>query len=540
MSTRRFLNALASLALGVPLWTASLVGVSLPSLAAQAQVETDIESWVRKAESLLAQEKSQPALRSQRVAAFSESARLLAQRLETIPEQSGAYPVQLFRIGLYLYLSEAPADAQIILTECQRHPQLHSPQAVWKGQPIATHLRTFTGVRIFATSDQGSSPSVSEGAVEGGMRLWAHSSKGSIRPAKTPTTETPFSPEEQRLLRARIGQTRFAQAAQQLATSLLKPLGTPVTAVDERIVVAALGQKDDADQLAKELSRIQQRLWTKFFERRDPPPLLVVYANLGPGYDEDSARSLSMAVHGRPSAEREGYYSPLDRSLVLRKGIAGDSGRLFLGTAIHELAHALIDVDAPQTPHWLNEGMAALLEEQDIVGQPIDNYRLYDLLLAQKQSQPVSVRSVVAGQAPADPRLRDAMSRYIILWVYTQRGEGALRKLYGSLRKSPKQAAQPLLATVFGVPAAQLDDKFQEFLKSRNMADLDQRWGAIKPVELAAPTDSIHPAGPSRLKGEGSGQMMQMQQRQQGPSPQLLQRFQQLQPQQQLQQQQRQ
>ena len=64
MSTRRFLNALASLALGVPLWTASLVGVSLPSLAAQAQVETDIESWVRKAESLLAQEKSQPALRS--------------------------------------------------------------------------------------------------------------------------------------------------------------------------------------------------------------------------------------------------------------------------------------------------------------------------------------------------------------------------------------------------------------------------------------------------------------------------------------------
>jgi hypothetical protein len=56
---------------------------------------------------------------------------------------------------------------------------------------------------------------------------------------------------------------------------------------------------------------------------------------------------------------------------------------LFLGTAVHELAHALIHFEFPEVPWWLDEGLAASFEEQGPEG-PVDNYRLYFLLEARR------------------------------------------------------------------------------------------------------------------------------------------------------------
>jgi len=486
--------------MGVPLlWGTLFVGIGTVALpcVAWAQADAECEAWVAKGESLLRQEKVDPALRSQRVAAFAEAARRLAQTLSSTPENSGKYPVMLFRIGLYLFLSDSPADAQIILSECQRHPHARSRDAVWKGQPIASHLRSFTGVRIFASSD-GSSGSIGEdsASTEGGMRLWANSSKGSIHRLAEPEPEIPFRAPEKRKLRARIGQTRFPESAQALATRLLTPLGTPVSAQQGRIVVVALGPQDGATRLVEQLAKSQLRVWSELLGRKDAPPQLLVYANLDTNYSEPRAQEFSNAIHGRPSKEREGYYSPLDRSLVLRKGILAAEGKLFLGTAAHELAHALLDADAPNTPHWLNEGMAALLEEQDESGQPLDNYRLYDLLLRIKEGMPLSVRSLVSGTVPNDPRLRDALSRYLILWVYSTAGRAGLQRVYTTLRDAPRTTPPTLLAEVLQVSTEKLDAQFVEFLRSRNIDKLDRRWGALKPEAL----------GPVAPSANGNGQ----------------------------------
>lgn len=495
-------------AVGMWLGLGLLSSVTLLPLSATAQVSADTEEWVSKGETLLAQEKRQPALRENRVAAFSEAARRLAQQLPSVSETSGLYPVYLFRIGLYLYLSDAAADAQVILNECQRHPQLGSATAVWKGQPIASHLRSFSGIRISAASDARDEPARSEGSVpEGGMRLWAHSSKGGIHRARAPEPETPFTSEEKSKLMARVGLTRFPQSAQALAVNLLTPLGTPpTTAVHEQIVIATLGKQEDAIRVAKQLSAIQKRLWTELLGRKDKPPLVVVYANLDTEYSEESANALSLAVHGRPSSNREGYYSPLDHSVVLRKGILDVNGKLYLGTAAHELAHALIDSDAPRTPHWLNEGIASLFEEQNEQGQPIDNYRLYDLLVEQKSAPVLSLSGLLHDTPPSNPRLRDALSRYAALWMYGSGERSPLQKVYATLRSSPNKPSGPVVAAAMEVNVTELDEKFGVFLRSRNVHDTDARWGDIKPHELQPSTT---------LPSSGNGPMMQQRQTQQ-------------------------
>ena len=85
-----------------------------------AQVNADTEEWVSKGESLLAQEKRQPTLRADRVAAFGEAARRLAQQLPSIPETSGVYPVSYTHLDVYkrqLLQSSAVADGHAHLQD---------------------------------------------------------------------------------------------------------------------------------------------------------------------------------------------------------------------------------------------------------------------------------------------------------------------------------------------------------------------------------------------------------------------------------------
>ncbi len=492
----------SALTLAILLSFGSLSALWIRPASVWAQVDADTEALVSQAESLLTQEKRQPSLRTQRVAAFADAARRLAQRLAAEAESSGQYPVLLFRIGLYLYLSDAPADAQIILAECQKHPMLRSRDAVWKGQPIASHLQSFSGVRISASSDRTTTNTHEESLPESGMRLWAHSSKAHIQPFLRTEPEAPFSREEIQTQRRKVSLTRSPDGAREVAKATLSPLGTPVLSQQGRVIIAATENEAAATKIAAELSTIQKRVWSTLLGRTDEPPLLLIYANLDPAYSEQSASRLSMAVHGRTSANREGYYSPHDRTLVLRKGIVNENGTLYLGTGAHELVHGLIHADAPTTPSWLNEGLASLLEEQDASGKPIDNYRLYELLVALQTPQLLSLSSLLEGKPSTNIRLRDAMSRYCVLWLHHKDGPALVHKVYSALRESPKQSVPNLVASALQIPVAQLDDQFRAFVRSRDVALVDRRWSEIKPAEL-------EPTKPTAAPAEGGAPIMQ-------------------------------
>jgi hypothetical protein len=135
----------------------------------------------------------------------------------------------------------------------------------------------------------------------------------------------------------------------------------------------------------------------------------------------------------------EGYFEPLDNSLVLRKNLLGPDSTVFLGTALHELVHALIQSDYPQAPPWLNEGLAAIHEQYGQTG-PLDNYKLYvakaalqsqgkwpkltDLLNARPVWWTTEARGVMA-----------AASRYFCMFLWR---ENKLPAVYKALRNAPK------------------------------------------------------------------------------------------------------
>jgi hypothetical protein len=54
-----------------------------------------------------------------------------------------------------------------------------------------------------------------------------------------------------------------------------------------------------------------------------------------------------------------GYYRSADRALMINVS-TGE------GTIVHEMAHALIDVDFPEVPTWFNEGFASLFEQNRV------------------------------------------------------------------------------------------------------------------------------------------------------------------------------
>lgn len=439
----------------------------------------------------------------------------------------------LFRIGLYLHLSDQAADAAVILAECERHPGLHASQAHWRGRPISEHLTSFKGIRIVARSDYlaKETSSESEGATSSHTtapetRIQMGGSKGSIQKVER-KPEPPFSKEEIAQLRTRIGRTRIAELAVKFGVSQLAAAGSGAAnqaggnpdrpsvsaAISGKIALVAWGDRAIAQQAAARLEKEQKRIWEQLLGRNDQPPLLLVYANLQPNAGEETAQHFARTIHNRNFFDREGYYLRYDRSLVLRKGIADDQSHLYLGTGVHELVHALIDSDDSSIPLWLNEGLASLHEEQDATGKPMDNYRLYELLAAKKKGVPVSVSDMLAERYSHDTRLQDAMFRYALLWLFEKKGYAAVSSMYQDVRN---KRGTPLLAMCgkLGIEPGKLDAAFWSFVSSRNRAAVDARWGELLPREL----QDLKPRG-STPGGLNHGPIQQVPQGQQPAYP---------------------
>lgn len=471
---------------------------------AEAQVSvSQLAALESRADQLLARERQQPELHPQRTGAYLDLAVTAAKQLAVLSDASSVEALVLkFRVGVALQLADDEARAEAILQDCRSHPALSHPQATWRGQAIRSYLtggaQPASGTAVLFNMDTDAARTY---AHDGSMVIVeTHSSKGSIRRIRTvkPRPEEPHSAAERTALLLRGLRASSPAEAEAEGLRLLRVAGFSVldSVRGDGLVVVGPGEGGSAAQLVRALTGVRDRLWRKMLAGRGQPPMLVVYANLQTdSAEEEVGARLSQAVHFRPSANLEGYFSRLDRSLVLRKGLMMDDGhQMMLGTAAHELTHALLSADYPGAPYWLDEGMAALVEESDPDGHPHDNYRLYELLLELQAGRPLSIsRMITEGQA-SEQRLRDALSRYSMMYLYSLAPDGAvLRRTYAALRDAQRAKRSGLshaellgawLSAARSADAAALDAKFVAFVKGRDVRGLDERWGQIKPVQL--------------------------------------------------------
>jgi hypothetical protein len=202
---------------------------------------------------------------------------------------------------------------------------------------------------------------------------------------------------------------------------------------------------------------------------------------------EQLGRALSSRLHFRDMDSLEGYFEPLDHTLVLRKNLLGPDGKIFLGTGLHELVHALIRVDFAQAPPWLNEGLAALHEEYGPDG-PQDNYRLYVARAAmQATGRWPSVAQLLNARTTwwtDEPRtIMTAAARYFCMFLWKQ---GKLPAVYKALRdSSPNQSAADVLQRVTGMSIQDLDAAWNRDIASRDPNKLNSKWSQLRgPIDV--------------------------------------------------------
>ncbi|MDH4127755.1 MAG: hypothetical protein OEV44_03305 [Spirochaetota bacterium] len=127
-------------------------------------------------------------------------------------------------------------------------------------------------------------------------------------------------------------------------------------------------------------------LFNDFFNKK-PSYLIKIYLFK----NNSSYRFYSKKLFKETPDTPFGYYLPSYKSLVMNIATGG-------GTLVHELVHALVDVDFPNIPAWFNEGMGSLFEActcgEHIYG--IVNWRLPILREGIKKNNYISLRKVLS------------------------------------------------------------------------------------------------------------------------------------------------
>jgi hypothetical protein len=129
--------------------------------------------------------------------------------------------------------------------------------------------------------------------------------------------------------------------------------GTTVAVVsDVFVVIGPPGWTGDA--FAQSVSLIERAMTAYLNGRftRKPEAAITVY--LFPSAQPYEAFCKSR--YGDRCLSRFGFYRHGERDMVMNAGLG-------LGTLTHELVHPLVDVDFPQAPTWINEGIASVFEQ---------------------------------------------------------------------------------------------------------------------------------------------------------------------------------
>jgi hypothetical protein len=93
------------------------------------------------------------------------------------------------------------------------------------------------------------------------------------------------------------------------------------------------------------------RLKRDFFQK-DPDEVITIWLFKDRSSYETNSRRLFRGEHLSPF----GYYSPVDRALIMNIGTGG-------GTLIHEIVHPYMRANFPTCPAWFNEGLGSLFEQ---------------------------------------------------------------------------------------------------------------------------------------------------------------------------------
>ena len=485
---------------------------------------------------------------------FGEAARLLNHYIRKwIPDQTSiSFLKGVYRLGVYYELAGHDQNAQICYEAALTHPRLNASQALFNNLRIPVVVRQRLE-KVRARLGGGTSrtiqngvpdvPNAGNGNVIELVRIG--SGKGAIRTeARIAGEKTkPYTNEEKMALLARqLPPVKIQEAAKQaenvlqnIAVNLscngrISPKPTINTKIDENLIVFGLnGQEQDVLRLINHLKFTRQNLKQKYFTAATPSSqILYVYANFTPvdslcDEDEHVGQRLSEVLHFRQMNGFEGYYQVLDNSLVLRKGLRMRNGDLFFGTATHEFVHAMMRDEYSDLPLWLDEGVAALHEEQDQQG-PIDNYRLYYLLEAIKARQMPSLKELVNPQSPGwfnnKQLIMAAAARYFCFYLaLAKTDQNILAKVYQKMRDSsvkgvmqiPKIPATSssdsealeetflsyaelpddnayqsvadyitVLEQTTGMKEKELEKDFLNFIQTRPVQSVDLKWSSLK------------------------------------------------------------
>lgn len=171
-----------------------------------------------------------------------------------------------------------------------------------------------------------------------------------------------------------------------------------------------------------------ERLKAAYFDK-DPAEILDIWLFKDKASYEKHAKEL----FGTEPETPFGYFSHTDHALVMNITTGG-------GTLVHEIVHAYMAANFPETPAWFNEGLASLYEqcgEEEGQIHGYTNWRLAGLQKAIRVQQVPSFKTLCSQPDrqfyEADKGANYAQSRYLCYYLQEQ---GLLKKFFHRFREN--------------------------------------------------------------------------------------------------------
>jgi hypothetical protein len=185
--------------------------------------------------------------------------------------------------------------------------------------------------------------------------------------------------------------------------------------------------------------------------------------------DDRTYRHFAKKLWNDTDISKFGYYKPSIKALVVNI----DTGT---GTLVHEMVHALMEADFPDSPAWFNEGMGSLFEhcriEENERGHihGLMNWRFPALREALEKGKIAPLSEVLAtsrSQFYGERREHYyAMARYLCMFGQQK---GVLPKFYKKFRDNYKEdpTGKKFLEEVFGKKLEEIEKDWHAWLKEQ-------------------------------------------------------------------------
>ena len=202
-----------------------------------------------------------------------------------------------------------------------------------------------------------------------------------------------------------------------------------------------------------------EALFRDFFDKR-PTQRIKIYLFK----DDASYRSYAKKLFNETPTSPYGYFTHSDNRMVMN--IATGTG-----TLVHEMVHALIAVDFPDVPTWLNEGLGSLFEQcyvRDNSIYGLINWRYPAVKKAISAGTLVHLKDLIAtsdsefrGEHEA---LHYAEARYFCMYLQQR---GLLSKFYRKFRDNYKESpsGEKFLVEVLGKDLDSAEKDWQVWIR---------------------------------------------------------------------------